>query len=304
MTRDQAPPDALPMLSLADAFRGGCQALGSLPSRPRVVWSVSAGHDFRPLVFFSDPLRTRAEAEGGLPPGGLPRPDLFLYTCLDNHGGGLHDLCEGQVVYEDRSTRIRLTSRRSLNLLRERVPWRLDSQRAHFVEDPLLRHDHDAALFEVELICLRTGYQEQVPLLYLAMENLHAWDVLLSRADLELTALVATREGLGMGGCGRSILEYLYQDGCLLQARGPRAIPRFVVTWSDYTDELFQREARRYHPRLTRLASYIPERGLANPHQIYRMGPCVMDGAPVAGVAMAGVHRLRRSWGRRFLRLA
>ena len=262
-------PKLMSLLSLPDAFVEGGILRDNLPKRPRVCWSVSAGHDMRPLVFFSDPMRRATIRSVGLTPEEFPRPDLFLFTCIDGGGQGLHDLELGQIVYEDESTRIVIDERHPLRIDRNRVPYSIDRSRVYFGEDPLKDHDHDAALLRVRLTCLQTGYEEQVLVLYLAMENLLAWDSLMCRADVELDTLVATREGLGLGGCGRSILEHLYQDGRIQSATTPRSTPRYVVTWGDYTDQMFCQHASRFYPNLRKGAPYIPERGSSTPHQIY-----------------------------------
>lgn len=263
-------------LCLADAFLDGQILRDTLPLRPRVCWSVSAGHDTRPMVFFSEPMREATIRHAGMSPVDLPRPDLFLYTCLDPGGQGLHDMRQGMVLFEDRSTRATIEARHPLLIDRSRVRYAIDRSRVHFGEDPLVRHDHDAALFRIRLTCLRTWHEETVDLLYLAMENLQAWDALISRADIRLDTLVATREGLGFGGCGRSILEHLYQDGRIRDALSPFHVPRFVVTWSDCTDELFRRSAPRHHSGLRKVAPYIHERGVPIAHQLYQLDPSGM----------------------------
>ena len=241
--------------------------------RPTVCWTVSAGHDMRPLVFFSDPMRRELAEAADIPPKDLPRPDLFLHTSLamDESRDGLHDLRPGQVVHEDRRTRVTVLAAEPLHLDRERIHYRVDPARVQLAHDPLARHGHDAALLQLHLACLQTGYEESVQVLYLAMENLNAFDAYLSHGGLDVRYLVATREGLAMGGCGKSILDYLYGERRILGAREEGFEPQYVVTWSGGTDERFRDRARSLYPDLRRIAPYIRERGSRIDHQIYQL---------------------------------
>ena len=90
----------------------------------------------------------------------------------------------------------------------------------------------------------------------------HAWDAMFGsgwRVDLQYVC--ATREGVGMGGCGKSVLQHFYEEGRIQPARRIGAEPQYVITWCDYTDEMFRTAARRHYPRLRRIASYIPRMG-------------------------------------------
>lgn len=258
-----------------EAFREADLLEHWFPPRPKICWSVSAGHDMRPLVFLSDPMKRQLAEQSGLPSGELPKPDLHIFTSLATPGGsdGLHDLRPGRVVYQDHSTRVEVESYLPLHLDRERLDYRIERSFARFAEDPLDQHDHDAALLRLRLTCLQSGYGESVPVLYLAMENLNTFDTYLSRGPFDVQYLVATREGLGFGGCGRSILEHLYQDGRVLAGREHGFEPRYVVTWSDYTDGVFRSSATPIYPGLRRIAPYIKERGLPFDHQIYQPWP-------------------------------
>jgi hypothetical protein len=204
---------------------------------------------------------------------GLNRPDLFLFTSLAMPGGsdGVHDLRSGQVIYQDHGTRITLETATPLHIDRNRIQFRVDPSRVHFAQDPLTEHAFDAALLRMQVTCLHSSYQEQASVLYLAMENLNAFDTYLSRGPFDVRYLVATREGVGMGGCGRSILEYLYGQGRIVAARERGFEPRFVVTWDDCTDRVFRSGAGRIYPGLRLAAPYIKERGLPFEHQMYQL---------------------------------
>ena len=134
--------------------------------RPKTFWYVSAGRDFRPLVFLSDAYRQHRLA--GL---SIPRPELFVYTCLG--ADGMHGLKAGRTVFKDKRTEITILSLQPLRVDRKKTAYRIDSTFVHGAEDPLLNHDYDAALMEVEVCGLTLGTSDRFPLLYLAMENIN-----------------------------------------------------------------------------------------------------------------------------------
>jgi len=265
---NQQPPDRW-----HEAFQEGRDLAHLFPSRPTACWMVSAGHDMRPLVYFSDPFRAQVADQNGMSRRALSRPDLFLFTSLSMPGGtdGLHDLLPGQIAYQDHGTRITVASITPLHIRRERIQYRVDPSRVHFAKDPLNVHSFDAALLRMQVDCLHTGYREQALVLYLAMENLNAFDAYLSQGPFDVRYLVATREGVGMGGCGESVLRYLYAEERILAGRERGFEPQFVVTWDDCTDREFRSGAGRIYPDLRLAAPYIKERGLPFAHQMYRL---------------------------------
>ena len=231
--------------------------------RPKTFWYVSAGRDFRPLVFLSDAYRQHRLA--GL---SIPRPDLLVYSCLG--ADGLHCLKAGMTVYKDKRTEITILSLQPMRIDRQKTAYRIDPAFVHFAKDPLLTHDHDAALMEVEVKSLTLRTSDRFPLLYMAMENINGFDEVMAKGWFDVTFLCATREGLGFGGCGKSILSHVYSEGRNLTHRFH---PRFVITWSDYTDQLFRNSSKRYYSEMRRLAPYIPENLGARDHHLYELYP-------------------------------
>jgi hypothetical protein len=230
--------------------------------RPKTFWYVSAGGDFRPLVFLSDAYRQHRLA--GLP----PRPDLFVYSCLG--ADGLHSLKTGMTVFKDKRTEITILSLQPLRIDRQKTAYRIDSAFVHGAEDPLLDHDYDSAILEVKIKSLSLGTSDNFPLLYLAMENLNCFDEVISKGWFDVTYLCTTREGLGFGGCGKSAIRHIYTEG---RIKGTGFNPRFLITWGDYTDTLFRNSAKRYYPELRRVADYIPENLGAHDHHLYELYP-------------------------------
>ena len=256
------------MKSWADWFLPAHGTRLALPTRlprhqPTVCWYPSSGHDFRPLVFFSDAYRK--QHLGHLR---MPRPELFIYSCLSGGGPGLKQLAAGLTLFEDGRSRITLVQQTPLCIDRTRLSYRIDPDYIYSPEDPLRDLDHDAALLEVKVESLTKGTAETFDVLYLAMENINCFEELLSTGLFKVQYLCTTREGVGMGGCKKSVLQHIYAEGRL----SPKNFdPPFVITWEDYTDELFRTCARRFHPGLRRVAPYIPERSGALDHHLYQL---------------------------------
>jgi len=231
--------------------------------RPKTFWYVSAGNDWRPLVFLSDAYR-----ENRLKEHSIPRPDLFVYSCLGDDG--LHSLNAGKVVFEDKRSEIKILSLHPLLIDRGKVTYLINPDFVRGASDPLLYSKYDAALMQIEVRSLTLGTSDRFPVLYLAMENLNCFDEVMSKGFFDVQTLCATREGLAFGGCGKSILRHVYTEGRNITADFH---PRFVITWSDYTDELFRTSGSRHYPEMRRVADYIPERLGAHDHQLYELYP-------------------------------
>jgi len=235
--------------------------------RPTTLWYASAGNDWRPLVFTSRAWQRELAVRSGSSALDLPVPDLFVHTCLGPTGTFFGP---GDKLYEDGRSRIECVRATPVRLDRGLVPWVHDRGWAHFGDDPRLWGRPDGHLLEVA-VRSHTGLGEvRCHVLYLEHENNHAWDVLFEEGRyFDLTYVCATREGLGMGGCGKSVLQHIYEEGRIDRARWFGVDPRFVITWCDCTDGLFRRAAGRLYPGLRRLAPYIGERELAIEHWLY-----------------------------------
>ena len=237
-------------------------------NRPLVLWYASAGDDFRPLVYTTPTYQTRLSERIGEPLQ-LPEPNLFVYTCLDEEYEPWH---EDEVRYEDYGTRVTCRSTTPVCLDRQLVPWANDRRYAPFGSDPRLHGQPDGHILDVEILSLRGMGTFRRKILYLRYENNHSWDVLFGSGwRVNLKYVCTTREGLGMGGCGKSVLQHIYEEGRIETARRMGVEPQYVITWCDYTDKIFRRAASRYYPRLRRIAPYIPEDEGETNHWIYRL---------------------------------
>ena len=236
--------------------------------RPLVLWYASAGNDFRPLIYTSPVYQTRLSERIGEPLQ-LPEPNLFVYTCLDEEYEPWH---EDEVRYEDYGTRVTCRSATPVCLDRQLVPWANDRRYALLGSDPRLHGQSDGYILDVEILSLRGMDTFRRKILYLRYENNHIWNVLFGSGwRVNLKYVCATREGLGMGGCGKSVLQHIYEEGRIETAQRMGVEPQYVITWCDYTDEMFRTAASQYYPRLRRIAPYIPDDEDVTNHWIYRL---------------------------------
>lgn len=237
-------------------------------NRPLVLWYASAGNDFRPLVYTTPSYQARLSARIGEPLQ-LPEPNLFVYTCLDEKYEPWH---EDAILHEDYGTLVKCRSATPVRVDRQLVPWANDRGWASFGSDPRLHGQPDGHILDVEIQSLRGMGTFRRKILYLRYENNHSWDALFGSGwRVNLKYVCATREGLGMGGCGKSVLEHIYEEGRIETAQRMGVEPQYVITWCDYTDEMFRRAASRYYPQLRRIAPYIPEDERGTDHWIYRL---------------------------------
>lgn len=236
-------------------------------NRPLVLWYASAGRDFRPLVYTAPTYQERLSARIGEELQ-LPEPELFVYTCLETE----YEPWPEGTVYEDYGVRVKCRRATKVRLNRKLVPWENDRGYASFGKDPKLDGQPDGYILNMKVMSLRSMGTFHRNILYLRYENNHSWDALFGSGwGVDLKYVCATREGLGMGGCRMSVLQYIYKEGRIEAARRIGVEPQYVITWCDYTDKMFRKAAIRYYPNLRRIAPYIPEDGDETKHWFYRL---------------------------------
>lgn len=256
-----------------DMFIDADEILADLPDhRPTVCWTVSAGVDTRPLVFFSEPWLHSLEMQMGLEH--VPRPDFFVHTCLPGCGVSIDSM--QRHAFLDRASIVH-TKRFSWLSLQACFGRQIISEEHYaFLRDlgdmPHVR----AARVDVMITSLTMPFRGRSTILYLEMENIHAFDSLMSQGWFDVTHLVATREGLAFGGCRKSIVDHLYRDGAIAKAMQHDCAPEFVVTWEGSTHRILMEHAPRWHGAVRTLGSYIGEQngpGFRTPkHFLNRLG--------------------------------
>lgn len=93
----------------------------------------------------------------------------------------------------------------------------------------------------------------------------------MSAGVFDVRYLVATREGLDEGGCGKSILQHVYEGDRIVASRREGFEPRFVVTREDSTHRIFHRSADQVYPELSEVAGYLDEEGRYRPHHLNQL---------------------------------
>ena len=236
---------------------------------PKVFWYASAGRDFRPLVYVHPAFQRALAQKMQESFFSLPVPDLFVYSCLMPKGV---KFTKGEVLYQDKKTRIRCILTQPLPLNRQRVRYQIDRKKAHFGRDPRRSKRAEAQLMLVEVKSLIGMGEALYPVLYLEMENCNCFDEILSKSAFDVQYLCFTREGLAMGGCAKSVSTHIFEEARIDRARDRGFNPQYVVTWGGVSEQIFLRSAPRWYPRLHYRAKYIGERGnIWASHRLYQL---------------------------------
>ena len=236
---------------------------------PRVFWYASAGHDFRPLVYVHPAFQKALAQRQQYSSFSVPVPDLFVYSCLMPKGV---KFTQGEILYQDNKTRIRCVLVQELYLNRRRVRYRIDRKKAHFGRDPRRSNRAEAQLLLVQVKSVIGMGEALYPVLYFEMENCNCFDEILTKSAFDVQYLCFTREGLAMGGCGKSVATHIFQEGRIDWARDRGFNPQYVVTWGGSSERILLAEAPRWYPQLHRRAKYIGERGnFWASHHLYQL---------------------------------
>lgn len=231
--------------SLNDYLRSTSDQVISYDGLDNVAWHVSAGLDFAPITTWA----------AGYLPGwkkklNITSPSLHLFTdlCNDQHEEPLWDILQ----QEDPSKRVlwqnwnvRMTVQR-YQLVRYGDTMPFDPQRHHadFVRGKTFASvGADGFYADVLIEDIQDGYQETTRLLYLFSENINTFHHFIANRWLTVRYLAASCEGLGMGGCKRSIFDHLkeqqyYEDNCCF------AVEWFIVP--DFWDQRSEEHSYEY----------------------------------------------------------
>ena len=178
--------------------------------RPNVFWSVSAGKDFRGLVYLSDSRRDNKLSQGII----LEKPDLYVFNCLGSEFSEIENSFVNQdPVFEDKKTQIIINKFIKIKQNRHLIPLAINPQYVSISHTDPMQKGYDGALIQVKIQSTVTDYSEIKWVLYLENENINILhNIFYRKGFFSIMYLCAAREGLGCGGCRRSILEHITED--------------------------------------------------------------------------------------------
>lgn len=233
-----------------------------MPLVPNVYWYVSAGMDFRGPVYLTDyhinHLKRHHQYE-------LKKPDLYVFNCL---GDEIKELIDNRdiirngayTVYADGRTEILVTKYVALSIDREKVNYQINPQfveKAH-VSDPMKKKNHDAALLRLKIKSLSIGFEEEVKVIYLQMENINCFhEFILKHKAVNVQYLCTIREGLAWGNCKRSMIKEIYNTNHHYLPQGFN--PEYVITFNDFTKSLFLDRMKEQGRQFKELPPLPPE---------------------------------------------
>jgi hypothetical protein len=228
-------------MKISDLFISKIEELELLPKDPKIFWYVSAGADFRGPVFLTDcwiqhELKHHKKK--------FVKPDLFLYNCLGPEVRELKEkLINGRVeLFNDGRTNIFGINYRTLDLNRNIIHYYINP---NYIESGAVVQDHEFMLrrgneaFYFELKISWDDNIEYQKIFYIEIENINFFTEVILRGPFEVVYLCATKEGCGIGGCKKSIIEYIYKDSAPLffSDRGFR--PKYNIIFNDFTKDVF-----------------------------------------------------------------
>jgi len=171
---------------------------------PNLLWYPACGFDYRDIY-----ETTERNMRFHIPIYNLP--DLYIHT--DCHESGVFD---GENLVFDRNTknvgfennpdilRIEIKSKDELKLKNKYKPnIQFNREYGHFFDDnPQLR----IYLLEIEITTFRNEHITK-PVLFFIVENINFFEEILLKYKIQILWIVKVREGLGFGGCGKSIIN-------------------------------------------------------------------------------------------------
>ena len=224
-----------------------------------IFWYASAGQDCRPFTYLHPQFHQKRGVQ-------LPNVKLLVYTCLpyDRRTYG-----PSGVRWRDKNTEISCVRRERLFLDRSIINYKIDRRFARFGEDPM----GPEATYAEYLIQSTEGEPRYYNVLFLHMENNNFFSQVLKRGFFDLKILCAIREGLGMGGCGKSVLTTLYHDGEVKHLIKKGIDPKFVINWDTGINNQFCQDSRRFYQTREVIDNYIVEQlGAGSNELVHQLG--------------------------------
>jgi len=220
-------------------FTKRIQDLESLPEKPNIFWYPSAGKDFRGNVFLTDRYIEHNKKHHGKR---YLKPDLFVFNCL-----GIGEVEEiknniklNKPLFEDDITKIIGKNLQEFGIKSNMLNLTINP---NYVENEMVikpQKGKEAFYFEIRILDKEDNHIESQRVLYLIHENIDVFQKIILKGYLNVLYLCATREGCGMGGCKKSIVEYIYKDAFPYFYSKYNFKPAFSIIFNDFTKDIFE----------------------------------------------------------------
>lgn len=210
--------------------------LENLPLKPKIFFYPSAGFDFRGCVAFTN---YRIQHESKNHGRGFNKPELFVYTCIGNEVLELKaKLAQGEVeLMNDQYTTIVARNYKTLEL-RSDIIFEINRNYIDCENLNLGNYQTNTA-FYFELLISGENYSETQKILYFEAENIDFFNKIILSNIFKTNYLCTTREGIGWGGCKKSVIDYIYKDNYPLFFTTFGFKPEINILFNDFTKDLF-----------------------------------------------------------------
>ena len=98
------------------------------------------------------------------------------------------------------------------------------------------------------------GEPYETYILFLHMENINCYDVLLSQPTFHLKYICAITEGLAFGGCSKSIITHIFEEGHINSLTKPI---QYSVVGTDFTFDVFHEHVYQYYEDVNKIGNYL-----------------------------------------------
>ena len=223
-------------------FKTKIDELENLPDKPKTFWYVSAGQDFRGLVFLSQFHIDHIKKHNGRE---LINPDLFVFNCLGFEVTQLREKLDNgeKTIYKDDHVVINVINYINLPLKEELIEKHVNTNHINF--DHITYPEKGKEAFYLEVKITGKSYSEVKKLLYFEYENISFFNNVILQNFFEIMYLCNIREGCGFGGCKKSIIQHIYEDGAPLFYSDKGFKPLFNLLFTDFTSSIFKEIATK-----------------------------------------------------------
>jgi hypothetical protein len=213
---------------------------------PQILYYPSAGIDFRSLVYFTNHHLNNLKEQMGIE---QKKPNLFLFSCIGKDVRKLRKsfFTEAKpILFKDKWTTIIGREFKEIDFIPGLEDRIINPKFVNISpEDRCPAIEPVAFSFEAEV--KGDGYSEIQNVVYIEHENIDTFEKFIIHQKIEVLYLCALREGKGFGSCGKSIIEWVYQDQIKNEELHTVFNPQFVILFDDFTKSLFLDQNEKFN---------------------------------------------------------